>query len=124
MKILVSFLYFAVLLVSGCSKPAKRENSAPIYREGTYRATAKGYGGDLAVEVDFYHNSILVVRVIEHNETEWIGDQAIASLPDTITDVQSWDVDTVTGATITSEAIKAAVKDCIQQAIIKNEREN
>jgi fumarate reductase flavoprotein subunit len=114
-------LYFTLLLVFGCSKQANRENSTIIYRSGTYSASAEGYGGNLTVEVDFSGNSILAVRIIEHNETQWIGDQAVASLPDIITEDQSWDVDIVTGATITSEAIKLAVKDCIEKAVVKNE---
>ena len=105
----VHFLYFTLLLASGCGKPANRENSAIIYKAGTYSAGAKGYGGDLVIEVNFSNNSILAVKVIEHNETEWIGDQAITYLPDKITEEQHWDVDTVTVATVTSEAIKAAV---------------
>jgi uncharacterized protein with FMN-binding domain len=121
MAILATFLYFALLLVSGCSKPANRENSAPIYRAGTYRTSTKGYGGDLMTEVDFSGNSIIAVRVTEHNETEWIGGQAIISLSDSIIMEQDWDVDTVTGATITSEAITAAVRDCIEQAAIKRQ---
>jgi fumarate reductase flavoprotein subunit len=120
-QILVFLLYFTLLLVFGCSKPANRENSAIIYRSGTYSASAEGYGGALTVEVDFSGNSILAVRIIEHNETQWIGDQAVASLPDIITEDQGWDVDIVTGATITSEAIKLAVKDCIEKAVVKNE---
>jgi fumarate reductase flavoprotein subunit len=116
---LAVLLYFALLLASGYSKPANRENSAVIYREGTYRSSAKGYGGDLTVEVDFSGNAILVVRVTEHNETEWIDGQAIAFLPDNIAMKQDWDVDTVTGTTIASEVITATVRHCIRQASIK-----
>jgi fumarate reductase flavoprotein subunit len=123
MKILVFFLYLTLLFVFGCSKQANEESSAIIYKPGIYNASANGYGGDLVVEVDFSNNSIISVRVIEHNETKWIGDQAIALLPDTITEDQSWDVDIVTGATITSEAIRVAVRDCIKQAILKNDEE-
>jgi fumarate reductase flavoprotein subunit len=120
MKIILYFLYFTLLLISGCSKPANRENSAIIYKTGTYSASTKGYGGDLTIEVNFSNNFILAVKVIEHNETEWIGDQAITSLPDNITKEQRWNADTVAGATITSEAIKTAVRDCIRQATVKN----
>jgi fumarate reductase flavoprotein subunit len=118
-QIFVFFLCFTLLLVSGCSKQANRENTAIIYRAGTYRAGAEGYGGALTVEVDFSGNSILAVRITDHTETPWIGSQAIDSLPDIITEDQGWDVAVVTGATITSEAIKLAVKDCIEQAAVK-----
>jgi fumarate reductase flavoprotein subunit len=117
------FLYFTPLLVSGCSKPAGRENQAIIYKEGTYHASTEGYGGNLTLEVDFSGNSILAARITEHNETRWIGDQAVDFLPDEIIGAQSWDVDVVAGATITSEAIKAAAQNCIKQAMAGNEGE-
>jgi fumarate reductase flavoprotein subunit len=121
MKIRLCFLFLTVLLTAGCGKAVNRKNSAIIYKAGTYSTSTKGYGGDLTIEVNFSNNSILSVKVTEHNETEWIGDQAIASLPDNITKEQRWNVDTVAGATITSEAIKTAVRDCIRQATVKNE---
>jgi fumarate reductase flavoprotein subunit len=116
-QIVISFLCFTLLLVSGCRQ--NRESAAIIYRAGTYRAGAEGYGGVLTVEVDFSGNSILAVRITGHTETPWIGSQAIDSLPDIMTEDQGWDVAVVTGATITSEAIKLAVKDCIEQAAVK-----
>jgi fumarate reductase flavoprotein subunit len=119
-KILI--LYFIALLVSGCSKP-QPGNPAVIYKEGTYSASTEGYGGNLTLEVDFSGHSILAIRVTEHNETRGIGDQAIDFLPDEMIAAQSWDVDTVTGATITSKAIKTAIKNCIEQARVENKGE-
>lgn len=90
--------------------------SPATYNAGVYTSTQKGYGGDLTVEVEFDSSSILSVTVTDQAETVGFGDQAIATLPNDILEAQSADVDAVTSATVTSDAIKAAVADCMQQA--------
>jgi fumarate reductase flavoprotein subunit len=69
--------------------------------------------------VEFDHDSILSVRVVEENETKEIGGRAIETLPGEIVEAQTYAVDTFSGATITSNAIMTAVKDCIDQAAVK-----
>ncbi|MDR1548263.1 MAG: FMN-binding protein [Hungatella sp.] len=96
--------------------PAGCGRSADTYKSGTYTAAAEGYAGDVEVEVEFDQDSILSVKVTDHNETIGIGDRAIEELPLRIVEELSWEVDGVASATVTSDAIKAAVKDCINQA--------
>ncbi|WP_349944520.1 FMN-binding protein [Lacrimispora sp. BS-2] len=97
-------------LLAGCGR------SADTYKAGTYTAAAEGYAGDVEVEVEFDQGSILSVKVTDHNETVGIGDRAIEELPPKIVEELTWEVDAVTSATVTSDAIKTAVKDCINQA--------
>jgi len=97
-------------LLAGCS------GSTDPYKAGTYTAAAEGYAGEVEVEVEFDQDSFLSVKVTDHNETVGIGDRAIEELPDKIVEELTWEVDTVASATVTSDAIKAAVKDCIEQA--------
>jgi fumarate reductase flavoprotein subunit len=115
-KILTALAGIACLLVilSGCSKPPG------IYKAGSYTATMDGYGGGITVEVEFDGNSILSVKVVEENETKEFGTTAISTLPGSIVEAQTYDVAAVSSATVTSEAIKAAVKDCIEQALVKS----
>lgn len=106
----------SVLLLSGCSKA---EKSSDIYQAGTYTADAIGFGGNVTVEVEFDSDSILSVTVVNQKETEDIAGQALEEIPEQIVEAQTSEVDAVTGATFTSNAIKNAVADCIQQATQK-----
>ena len=89
---------------------------AGIYTPGTYTGTAAGKNGDVKVEVTFSANAIDSVKVVEHSETAGISDGAIENIPAAIVENQSLAVDTVSGATITSEAILNAVADAVVQA--------
>ena len=89
---------------------------AGIYTPGTYTGTAAGKNGDVKVEVTFSANAIDSVKVVEHSETAGISDGAIENIPTAIVENQSLAVDTVSGATITSDAILNAVADAVAQA--------
>ena len=74
-----------------------------------------GMGGDVYVKVTMDGGKIAKVEVVEQHETVGIGDKAIAALPDAIVKAGSTEVDNVSGATITSKAIKEAVADALSQ---------
>lgn len=84
--------------------------------DGTYTGTADGRNGPVTVEVTITGDAIEKIEVVSHEETEGIGTIAVDSLPDAIVESQSLGVEAVAGATITSEAILAAVADCVEQA--------
>jgi fumarate reductase flavoprotein subunit len=86
------------------------------FTAGTYTAAAEGMGGDVNVTVELTDSEIKSVTIGDHKETPGISDPALESIPKAIVEEQSLSVDSVTGATITSDAIKAAVADCISQA--------
>lgn len=86
------------------------------YSPGIYTATTQGINGDVTVQVTFSEIAIMGVQVKSHSETAGIGDQAIDTLPNVIVRRQTVYVDNVSGATLTSDAIKSAVADCIAQA--------
>lgn len=108
--VLMTAVLCVASLLAGCGGTPER------YNAGTYMATAEGYAGDVTVEVEFDKASILSVKVTNHNETVGFGDRAADELPGKIVEAQTWEVDAITSATVTSDAIKAAVKDCISQA--------
>lgn len=97
-------------MLTGCG------GQSDIYQTGTYTATVRGYGGDITVEVAFDKDTISAVNVTEHNETAGIGDQAIEQLCKEIVEEQTYEVDAVSSATVTSDAIKNGVRDCMEQA--------
>lgn len=80
-----------------------------IPANGVYEGSANGMGGALKVAVTVEDGKISGVEVLEHKETAGISDPAIEQIPQAIVDAQSTDVEAVTGATVTSDAIKEAV---------------
>lgn len=92
------------------------ETAAGLYQAGSYTAAASGKVGEIKVTVTFSADQIESVAVDEHQETEGIGDAAVEKIPERIVQEQSLAVDTVSGATITSQAILTAVADCVRQA--------
>lgn len=84
--------------------------------ENEFIGTGDGMGGPVKVKVTVDDGKIKNVEVIEHKETEGIGDQAVAKIPGAIVEAQSIEVDNVTGASVTSKAIKDAVADALAQA--------
>lgn len=112
-SVLFSVLVGALLLCAGCGK------SGDIYTAGVYTASAEGYSGPVTVEVEFDGRSILSVHVLSHSETVNISDRAIDELPSQIVEAQTWDVDAVSSATFTSDAIREAVRDCLAQAALR-----
>jgi succinate dehydrogenase/fumarate reductase flavoprotein subunit len=81
-----------------------------------YLGEGTGMGGTLIVKVKMNGNLIDSIEVVSHSETPGIGDQAIDKLPAMIIDAQSVEVDSISGATLTSNAIKAAVTDAIAKS--------
>lgn len=86
------------------------------YTPGIYEASAQGMKGPVKVAVTFSKDAVTSVKVIEEKETAGIGTTAAAELPRQIVEAQSTKIDGLSGATVTSKAIFAAVEDCIRQA--------
>lgn len=74
---------------------------------------AQGYGGTLKVMVTMEGDKLVSVQVTEHQETEGVGTRAIDAMPAAMAAAGTWDVDGVSGATVTSDALKAAVKQAM-----------
>ena len=107
------FLCMLVLAIgfTACSKK---------YDDGTYAGTAKGRNGDVAVSVTVTGGKIASVVVTKHEETPGIADPAITGIPAAIVKAGSTKVDAVSGATLTSDAIKKAVDNALGTPAHKN----
>ena len=90
--------------------------AAPAFEAGTYQAKAPGMHGDVVVETTFAKDRIEAVKVVKQAETQGIGTKAVEVLPGRIVEAQSPNVDGVSGATLTSNAIRTAVEACVKQA--------
>lgn len=74
-----------------------------------------GMGGKLVVKVSMDGEKIAAVEVIEQNETKGIADAALSKVPSAIVAANTAEVDTASGATITSKAIIEAVNNALAQ---------
>lgn len=101
------------LSLSACTK----EDETGIYTPGTYTGEAQGYGGSVTVTVTMDANSITDITIEGSDETPAIGGAALDTLAEQIKTSQSNEIDGVSGATITSNAVKAALKQAIDQAM-------
>ncbi len=72
-------------------------------------------GGEVKVKVTMDGDKIAKIEVLSHNETPGISDPAFKTIPDAIVAANSTQIDAVSGATRTSEALIAAVNDALSQ---------
>lgn len=93
--------------------------------DGVYVGEGQGFGGAMEVTVTIEGGKITAVEPGAHQETAGISDGAFEQLPQAIIDAQSTEVDGVTGCTFSSNGIKAAVQDALNQAmgIVEEEEE-
>ena len=87
----------------------------PAYADDAQTAQGSGNGidGKIVVEVKADANTIYEVNILEQNETPGIGSVAVEKLPGAIVEANSLEVDGITGATVSSTAIKAAVTEAL-----------
>ena len=97
------------------SSPAASTGEA-IYTPGTYTGTATGIG-EVKVTMTFSETAITDVVIDASNETESIGGVAAPTLKDALMAAQSTEIDNISGATITTNAVKKAAASCIEQAM-------
>ena len=84
----------------------------------TLVGTAEGRNGDITVQVRADGEKIYQIKVLEESETQGIGSKAIKAVPRAIYNSQNLQVDATSGATITSDAIKAAVFNALTEGEI------
>lgn len=112
--ILVFVLMFAGIQVY---RSVETKNSGlSSAQDGVYAGTAKGFGGDIDVEVTIKDGKITDVTAVGELETPGLGTVAIEKIPPQVVATQSIQVDTVTGATVSSNAVIAAVVDALAKA--------
>ena len=83
---------------------------------GEFTGTAKGMGGDVTVTLTLTDGKITGCTAEGADETQGIGTLALEQLPGQITETGSIAVDGVSGATITSDAIKEAAAAALTAA--------
>lgn len=114
-----------VLLLSfsavGCSKTSDPQsdsssNEKGIYTPGTYTGSAQGFGGVIEVTVTVDKDKITEVKAEGLKETEGIGTNALEQLPSAIVEKNTATVDTISGATYSSNGLILAVESALSIA--------
>jgi fumarate reductase flavoprotein subunit len=111
--IIVSLILGFVML-AGCKNTPAATKAA--MQAGSYTAAARGFYGSFDVTVSVNETAITGISAGAYQETEAIGGKAIKLLIERMIDANTAGVDSVSGATVTSAAFKAAVRNCLTQA--------
>lgn len=117
-------LIMSFTFMTACSQPdnSAAEEKTDIeavkgkYKDGVYEGREPGKGGDIVVKVTVTDGDISKVEVVEHKESEMISDEAIKRIVSSVQSEKSTNVDVVSGATMTSEAVIKAIKSALVQA--------
>ncbi|MDL2217273.1 flavocytochrome c [Christensenellaceae bacterium OttesenSCG-928-M15] len=131
-KTLIALLLAAMLMgLAACSTPASEPAATPapasaspistpeaeaLYIPGEYTGEGMGNNGPIAVKVTLSETAIVTVEITSEGETESIATGALESIPLAIVAGQTLAVDTISGATHTSEGILAAVEQALSSA--------
>ena len=101
--------------LQSASTPQPAPSPEPVVE--TLTGQARGFGGTIKVRVTRANEQLTAVEVIEHQETEGIAEQALEQMPRRIVEANSPEVDAVSGATVTSNAIKEAVRNALSATV-------
>lgn len=99
--------------IAGRNRPV---SEVPIYNAGIYEGSARGYGGSVTVKIDVSEYEIRDVKISAPDETPEIGKAVAEKLSKEIWMNQAYSVDSVSGATMTSNAVKKALGECFRGA--------
>lgn len=120
MKISKIWIVVVAILFVGCSqKKSERLTFVP----GTYEVTAQGHNGDIRLSVTFSDSCITDIQVVEQHETPHIGDIVFDELIPRIITANGTGVDVLTGATVSSRGLMAAVAKAANMAKVSDEKQ-
>jgi len=106
----------ATIIVEKEDTSAVKPEVEANFKDGTYTAVGTGIGGDVEVIAEVKDGEIVSIVLGEHGETEGIFEGAVDGVIPEIIKGQTTEVDVVSGATVTSNAIIEAVEDIMDQA--------
>ncbi len=103
---------------AAAEEPASTEASSQEegLKDGTYVATGSGYGGDVEVTLTVAGGKMTGIEITGGNETSLVQKRMLPVLEERILEAQSPVVDSVSGATFTSFAVKKAVAEAAKEA--------
>lgn len=112
MKRIISTL-LAIMLMLTLNIGVVAQESGAVFTPGTYTATVNSIGGPLTVSVTLTQSAIEGIEVLECNDTDGVADVPLARIPAEILRTQNLNVDTVSGATMTSILLRNAIGQAV-----------
>ena len=110
-------IWLKTALTAACGAALLLMSLPAAAEEVTATGSAPGIEGEaVVVEVTATPEKLISVTVVENHETDGIGTVACEEIPPAMVAAQSLDVDDISGATVTSTAIKDAVKAALAAA--------
>ena len=106
----------ALAACNAAGSSSSASSGEAIYTPGTYTGTATGIG-EVKVTMTFSETAITNVEVDTSGETADIGGVAGPTLQEALMAAQNAEIDNISGATITTNAVKKAAASCIEQAM-------
>ena len=100
------------LLIIACASFDHAESMS----DGKSQGTANGMDGEISIELTVEDGKISDISVLSDNETAGVGAKALGIIADAVVENQSLAVDNVSGATISSMAMKSAIGKAITEA--------
>ena len=88
----------------------------------TQKVTVAGFGGDMTLEVTADAEKLYGVNVLSNSETQGIGSKAVEALPTLMVEKQSFNVDGIAGATVSSTALRTGVEQAIKEMGFSTEK--
>ena len=109
------------LALAGCAPKGEAAAASGVTGEGaqSWTGTSNGKGGELSVEVITEGDAIARINILKSRESYGVGTAGIDILSDLIVEHQTLNVDTVSGATVSSMAFLSAVSDAIDASGMK-----
>lgn len=105
-------------LLSACGDktPSYQITDPGTWTDGTYTHVSRGYRSDLAVTVTIDGGKMTEIEVAKNDETPDRGGKAIEEMPQAMIEAQTHEVDGISSATRTSDALKDAVAQSLEEA--------
>ena len=121
--ILIAVLILAPIASDLYARPASNPTipqgisySPGSLKDGTYTGTATGFMPGLTVQVTVKNGAIKSVDILSQNETPRWFSRVSGVMPGRVVSAQGTDVDSVSGATCSSEGILSAVENALAKA--------
>jgi uncharacterized protein with FMN-binding domain len=101
---------------SPSTSPSTNNSNKGQYKDGTYTGSGSGFGGTTNISVTISNGKITGIKTISNDDTQQYYNRAIGRITNSVISSQSGSVDTVSGATYSSNGIIEAVKSALSKA--------
>lgn len=102
---------------TAASQSSKADSASSLYKDGTYQGNGTGFrGGTTTVSVTIQSGKITNITPVSYNDDAPFFNRAYSSISQQIISSQSSNVDSVSGATFSSNGIMQAVENALSQA--------